>query len=144
MICGGNSQDYPYLPYPSPTGTQYFTESELALFPYINQKANPELIIYGDYETSRDKYSIRETFTREILTDADINNITDGYLILRSGELRKRGGLTFSHDRYGGSLYRYYKDQANIRHYIDDILIGRDNIYNSGDIELYRITNIKK
>jgi hypothetical protein len=144
-ICGVNGNDNTYLLKTFNHGTQYFSNSELATFSFVINKCNTHMTLYGDYETIRNEYYFKDFNSKQIIKDADLSYINQGYLILRSGEIQKSGGLTFSHSGYNGIpgiVYRYNPEQSNI-----DIMRELSNyscFYSDGDVRVYIINKTGK
>lgn len=136
-VCGSNATDYPYLAYPSNTGSEYFTSAELSSFSFVNQNANVSLTLYGDYETVRDNYDLGAFVSIKELMNKDLNYINNGYIIIRMGELRRKGGLTLSLNGATDQTQRYYLDTLQPQEILTRVISNEDKIYHDGDVEVY-------
>ncbi len=103
----GNANDTNYLPQTSTINSQYFTESELRSFSFMNNQGDNSLTLYGDYQTQRNNFSLSHFSTRNVIKSGDVSYISDGYLILRIAELQRKEALSFSPDGEGIVVDRY-------------------------------------
>jgi hypothetical protein len=74
---------------------------------------------------------------RNILRSGDINSLTEGYLMLRTGELERKKALTFSSTGNAVDNYRYYVDSNDPQNNILANLQSRIKVYSDGDMETY-------
>jgi len=139
VITPSSGGDNSYIQNATDVGNAYFTNSELTAFSFIKQECDYNYILYGDYETIRNKYGLntKAFFDRRIISGGEINDIKGGYFIFRSGELQKSGGLTFSVDVYGDNRYRYHFLAANDQLDILDSLSVKNLVYSDQDVQLF-------
>jgi hypothetical protein len=141
LVTPSVASDIQYFQVSADVGDSYFTNSELAAFAFVRQKCSYDSIIYGDYETIRDKYDLNTKAFRDtrLIQKGDISYIKEGYVIFRIGELQKTGGLNFSSDVYGDNIYRYHigNSETNI---LESLLIT-DCVYSVGEVQLFVVNN---
>jgi hypothetical protein len=137
-ISGANGADYPYFVYPSVASSEYFTDSELESFSFMEENGNSALALFADYETTRDDYNLSNFDLRPILKSGDTSYITsDSYVVIRAGELLRRGSLNFSIDGSYRNLYRYYST-------LPDLVSSQsyaNNIYSNNSVYIYQVNN---
>jgi hypothetical protein len=141
LITSSVANDVNYVQKSADMGSTYFTNSELKAFSFVRQECNYDSTLYGDYETIRNAYNLnsKTSFEGQIIQGADISYINRGYLILRSSELQKSGGLNFSFNGYEDRNYRYHT--TNSEKNILESLSTTDCIYSDGDVQLFIINN---
>jgi hypothetical protein len=141
LVAPGNAQDNPALPNSIDSGSTYFTSAELHSFLFINQNGDDSLVLYGDYFTVRDHYDLAKFRNTSVLMGGNIGYIEAGYVVLRSEEMAKRGGLTFSDTGSISQINRYHIDSTNPDTNILSNLKRQDTIYNNGSVQTYLVHN---
>jgi uncharacterized membrane protein len=137
MISTGNAQDYDHFPHTSAIDTPYFGNTELNSFQFLNNKANHETPLYTDYQTMRNEFMLNGFSTRNILTGGDVSYIRNGYINLRTAELRRKTALSFSPDGKGRVIYRYQIDPAQPEQNILNNLEEANRIYSNRAVQIF-------
>jgi uncharacterized membrane protein len=137
LIGTGNAQDCSYFPHTAETDTPYFTNSELTAFSFMNEEADTSLPLYSDYQTQRNTLWMMNFESLNPIQSANISYIQSGYVLIRVGELQRRGSLSFWDEVT--SVYRYHIDPADPQSNILVSLSTEDVIYNNGDVQTYII-----
>lgn len=142
-LTSANGGDVNYVQRSADVGSTYFTESELTAFSFIKRECNYYSVLYGDHETIRDKYDLPDDvfLTKRVITEGDISYIKEGYLVLRTGELQKSGGLEFSFEGSVDVFYRYHLSQSNSPTDILNSLSVKDCVYSNSDVRLFNMNN---
>jgi hypothetical protein len=140
LISGANADDVPYILKASNTDSKYFTNAELSAFSFVKSDCNNNSNIYGDLETMLNALYFNDFPSRQIITGGNISYITQGYIIFRSGELLRTGGLSLAHsgaiDEADFTTYRYLLASTNPQTDILTNLASKDCIYSDGDVQL--------
>lgn len=144
MLSGANAADNTYMLRSADKGTQYFKNSELALFSFIENNGDHDLTLYGDWETTRNELYLNEFGTRQIIKSGDISYISVGYLVLRFGELQRTHGLSFATSGYQDTMYRYRLEQSSSETDIVANLSVKDCAYSNGYTQLYVLSQTIK
>ena len=131
----GTIRDSP-LPWNEGTSSDYFTIQETTAFASIQALGNHSQVLHSDDYTIRNLYQLNDYSTR-IITSGNISNISNGYVILRSGELESRGVLPFGADNQ--NLYSYKIDYNDPQTNIILQLIPQERIYDNGAVQSYVI-----
>jgi len=139
FIGTGNAQDTDYFPHIVIADTPYFTDEELTSFSFINENADTAVPLYSDYQTKRNLLAMRNLAFVNIIKGPDISYIQNGYLLLRVGELQRRGVLTFNDAERRN--YRYRVDSSNPESDIRLSLLPEDKIYCSDKVQTYILHN---
>jgi hypothetical protein len=141
LIGGSNASDNSFVLKETQRGTRYFTDSELESFSFIRGFGDYNKVLYGDYETIRNTLYLNDFGERYILKSGDIHSLKIGYLILRTGELQKTGGLWFTFTGYNGQTFRYDLAKSTENNNIMLGLSSQNRIYTSSDIEVSLLRN---
>jgi uncharacterized membrane protein len=140
-----NGDDNSYILRTSNIGSEYFSNSELASFSFVEDNCNSNSNLYGDYQTARNKLFFNDFPNTYEIKGGDISYIADGYLVFRSGELQKTGGLKFSLSGYPEDVnYQYNLENSNTQSNIVDNLSGQTCIYSDNDVQIYIINRISQ
>jgi hypothetical protein len=140
-ISGSNADDNQYILKASNTSTKYLTNAEMNSFVFINNTCDHSLRIYGDQLIQVNTLYFNDFPSKQILMNGNIGYITQGYVILRSGELERTGGLYFSHTgKEEIGVYRYSLYQVNPEENILINLSLKDCIYDDHDVQVFIIS----
>jgi hypothetical protein len=140
-----NGDDNSYILRTSNIGSEYFSNSELASFSFVEDNCNSNSNLYGDYQTASNKLFFNDFPNTYEIKGGDISYIADGYLVFRSGELQKTGGLKFSLSGYPEDVnYQYNLENSNTQSNIVDNLSGQTCIYSDNDVQIYIINRISQ
>lgn len=143
LISGANADDVPYILKASNTDSKYFTNAELSAFSFVKSDCNNNSNIYGDLETMLNALYFNDFPSKQIITGGNISYVTQGYIIFRSGELLRTGGLSLAHsgaiDEADFTTYRYFLASTNPQTDILTNLASKDCIYSDGDVQLIMI-----
>ena len=143
-IATGNAQDNDDFPNTSIFDTPYFTNSELASFSFLNAETDGLSPLFADYQTVRNEYSLNNITMKEVIRSGDISYIRNGYLILRIGELNRKGALSFYLTGAARSAYRYSIDPLDSKSDIQANLEIQNKIYDDVYVQIFTIHEIIK
>jgi hypothetical protein len=139
IVTSGNAQDSSILPNSYDTGSTYFTSAELDSLSFINQVADPQITFYSDYFVARNQFYLYNLTQRDVFRNGDLSNIGEGYGVLRTAELEKRGGLTFSPVGTIAQIMRYHIDPEDPKSNILINLSDQNAFYSNGSVQIYFI-----
>ena len=143
IISGSNADDNQYILKASKTDSKYFTNAELAAFSFVKSDCSSNSNLYGDLETMLNTLYFKDFLSRQIITGGDISYIVRGYIIFRSGELQKTGGLSLAHSGLitaaDSTNYRYFPEQTNPQTDLLANLSSKACVYSDGDVQLFAI-----